>query len=348
MLNLLDQLLGLTAKVLGHLLDWPFLLFIFLVWLANRYRDQIGSALDRRGAIKRSELASAIRDELDPLNRDLGDLKPDVSQLRTRVAKIEALQSEYALEQLLKPIKAKLTALEESVQTARTRVDQIGSIDLGSEISGRLSPINSDMERLRENLDRLAKDFQPVDQDLQRLKKSLDQVAQEFLPLAEEVGTVKQSLAEITERLEPVNAVMESFQTSLKHLESRVEETPSADAVQRLHQEMEQMGEELAGVTVSVDLLKSKVENYSQVEEPLAQSVWREQSATALKEVELIPLRVMKDALSSTRWEWRRVKKLAGIAGLTEEKALEILESDPDLVVKKDDWGRHIAKLSTR
>ncbi len=327
MLNLLDQLLGLTAKVLGYLLDWPFLLFVFLVWLASRYRDQIGSALDRRGAIKRSELASAIRDELEPITRDIGDLKPDVSQLRTKVAKIESLQSEYASERLLKPVNARVQSLEETVQEIQTRVSEVAGVDLRSEISERLAPVNKELELLRETLDRLA---------------------QEIQPFSEEVGKVKQSLEQISQRLDPVDRSMENLETALKRLESRVGEAPSAETVQQLHREVAQMGEELSGVTVSVALLKSRVEKYTDAEGSPSRSPGKQRNPNALKDAELIPLRVMKDALASTRWEWRRVKKLAGIAGLTEDRALEMLESDPDLEVKKDDWGRRIAKLLTK
>jgi hypothetical protein len=84
------------------------------------------------------------------------------------------------------------------------------------------------------------------------------------------------------------------------------------------------------------------------VEERASRTAEQERNPKALRNAELIPLRVMKDALASTRWEWRRVKKLAGIAGLTEERALEMLESDPEFEVKKDDWGRRIAKLLTK
>ncbi len=327
MLNLLDQLLGLTANVLGLLLDWPFLLFIFLVWLASRYRDQIGSALDRRGAIKRSELASAIRDELDPITKDLGEIKPDVSQLRTRAAKIEARQSQYASEQLLKPVNVRVHALEESIGNMQARMEQIAGIDHKSEISERLSPVNRDMDHLKE---------------------TLDQLTQQYGPLNAEIGSVKRTLDEITERFEPIGRSVERFENSLKQLESRMDETPHAEAIQQLHKEMEKMGKELAGVNVSVDLLKSTVEESVDVEAPPLQASRKTRTSKALKDADAIPLRVMKDALASTRWEWRRVKKLAGIAGLSEERALEMLENDPELLVKKDDWGRRIAKLLTK
>ncbi|MFH1116110.1 MAG: hypothetical protein V1792_19530 [Pseudomonadota bacterium] len=324
MFNLLDQLLGLTSKVMGLLLDWPFLFFVILVWLASRYRDQIGSALDRRGAIKRGELASAIRDELDPITRDLGEIKPEVFQLRTRVAKIEALQSHYASERLLKPVSTRVEALEESMRGMQSRLEEITGTDHRQEISDRLAPVIRDMEHLKE---------------------TLDQLTQQYGPLNAEIGSAKQTLEEISERFEPLGRAVDGFERSLKQLESRMDETPQAATIRQLHQEMDKMGETLAGVTASVDLLKPAGENAGDMDHILSQPPRRTRISSVLKETDAIPLRVMKEALASTRWEWRRVKRLAGIAGLSEKRALEMLKSDPDLVVKKDEWGRLVAKL---
>ncbi|MDQ7785597.1 MAG: hypothetical protein RDU20_22140 [Desulfomonilaceae bacterium] len=327
MLNLLENLLGLTATVLGYLLDWPFLLFVFLVWLASRYRDQLGSALDRRAAIKRSELASAVRDELGPITKDLGGLKPDVAELKTRTAKIEALQSEYASERILKPINSRVEALEESLRQLQTQVDRIADVDRRDEIADRLASVDSDVQDLRGTVDRLE---------------------QELRPLKEETAGVKETLEEISVRSKPLDGALQSFDKRVKSLESRVDEAPSADEIRRLDDDMERLGEELSGVTVSFALLKAKVEKPVDGEGAPARSAREDGNSGHLKDADLIPLRVMKDALASTRWEWRRVKKLAGIAGLTEDKALQMLENDPDLMVKKDDWGRRIAKLLTK
>ena len=45
MVSIFDQALQMTGKVLGHILDWPFLLFVLVVWILVRYRDQIDNVL---------------------------------------------------------------------------------------------------------------------------------------------------------------------------------------------------------------------------------------------------------------------------------------------------------------
>jgi predicted nucleic acid-binding Zn-ribbon protein len=325
MLNLLDQLLGLTVKVLDVLFAWPFLLFVFLVWLVSRYRDQIGATLDRRGAIKRSELSSAIREELDPINKDLGNLKPDVSQLRTQMAKLEASQSEYASERLLDPITAKVKALEETSRDMKSELDRLSGIDVDEWVSKGLEPVGEDLTNLGRRLDELTKKFEPINAEMESIRKNMEQLADKFGPVNEQVENLGQRVID---------------------MESRQDSSSSTDSVKQLQVDTEQMGKELSGLSEAVALLKSEVETApASKEAPASPTKGASKAAT---EAELIPLRVMKDALASTRWEWRRVKKLASIAGLSEEKAMQMLESDPELIVKKDDWGRRIAKLSKK
>ncbi len=68
MTKLIEQVLGLTDKLMGSLLDWPFLLFVVAVWIMSRYRDQIGSMLDRRGAVGAGVVIKAVRREMEPVH----------------------------------------------------------------------------------------------------------------------------------------------------------------------------------------------------------------------------------------------------------------------------------------
>lgn len=322
MLNLLDQLLGLTAKVIGFLLDWPFLLFVFLVWLVSRYRDQLGSVLDRRGTVRRSDLSSAIREELDPLTKDIGDLKPDVSTLRTKVAGIEAKQSEYATERFLEPIGQRVKALEVAVEKMQSDVDRLAGIDFQEQLSSSIEPVDKAMESFR--------------RDVEQLTSRLD-------PVSTDVNKVKQGLEDLSAGFQPVQKEMDSLRKTVEQVESQLDAGVSSDSFQQLQGDLEQFREELGGLNDAVAGLKSDVEAQAKLVEAAPA-----QLKQAASQADLIPLRVMKDALASTRWEWRRVKKLASIAGLSEDKATEMLENDPELTVKKDDWGRRVAKLSKK
>ena len=320
MLNLLDQLFGLTAKVLEFIFNWPFLLFVFLVWIVNRYRDQIGSTIDRRGTIRRGEISSAIREELDPLTKDIGDLKPDVYTLRTQVARIEARQSDYTSESLLGPITARVQALEQALEKMHTSVDRLAGMDFQEQLSNGISPITEELEGFR--------------RDVELLTTRLDRVGTDM-------DEFKQEMAALRNGFEPVKKDVDSVTEALKGLQSQTEAQESTESFQQLQGDMQQFRKELTGLTDALTTLKDDVAAQAEISATAS-------AATGARDAELIPLRVMKDALASTRWEWRRVKKLASIAGLSEDKAMKMLENDPDLTVKKDDWGRRIAKLSKK
>jgi len=282
MVNIIDQAIQLAGKVLGHLLDWPFLLFILLVWFITRFRDQIGAFLDRRASLRRSDLSIAIREEIAPIAKDIGSLKADVVELKGRVAQIDGAQSGYREEKLISPLQNQMKLLDERLDRLQSELDSVSKRDLSTEFAAALSPLAQDVERVRRDLTTL--------ETLTR--EPGPNAAQEAVQ--SEMGVIRQEVAALGTRLE--------------ELESRVENVPA--------------DEQAAGA--------------------------REQApANVLRSLEnAVPLRIMKEALSSTRWEWRRVKKLAGMAGVTEEKALELLEGDPAFMVKKDDWGRRIAKLA--
>ena len=89
MLNIVELLTQLVGKVIEHVFNWPFLLFVFLVWLVARFKNQIGSMLDKRGAVPASELSSKIHKEVDPLNKELGLLTTQMTEIQFQLRKIE-------------------------------------------------------------------------------------------------------------------------------------------------------------------------------------------------------------------------------------------------------------------
>jgi hypothetical protein len=58
--------------------------------------------------------------------------------------------------------------------------------------------------------------------------------------------------------------------------------------------------------------------------------------------------RRMKEALEAGEYRWRSIERLAAIGGVSEGQALNILRSDPDVVLGADKSGRRLARLASR
>jgi hypothetical protein len=56
----------------------------------------------------------------------------------------------------------------------------------------------------------------------------------------------------------------------------------------------------------------------------------------------------MKEALVSRQYLWRSIERLAAIGVVTQGQAVEILRSDPDVVLGVGTSGRQIARLAFR
>lgn len=410
MVNIVDQVLGLTGKLITSILSWPFLLFVLLVWLANRYRDHIGSILDRRGAVKRADFSSAVRTELEPVNKEIGDLKLVVDDLRSQLMKIETGRSGYTITSAIEPIDGRIKALETGIEKAQSEMKDLLSKDLSGRLKQVVEPLEKELERRREWLDRLdgrltaleaGEDRQAVSETLDRLRgdvevlkadfSSLGSREEEWAPraLVDELGS---SLDRLNEKLPALNAAVEALQADrrvsdlqvgLDRLAGRLEEfdaEDSTDAVKSVpegfHDDVEALRSDVIQLKAHVDHLAPRTvaetleaglaetkrdlaelrETVGGLRVPLerlSSQVVEEGSEKAglppeQKGGRPLPLEIMKQEMRSSRWEWRRVRRLAKSVGMTEEAAEAILDNDPEVTVSKDDWGRKIAKLSQR
>jgi len=59
-------------------------------------------------------------------------------------------------------------------------------------------------------------------------------------------------------------------------------------------------------------------------------------------------LEMMRDSLRHSQWRWRTLKRLAIISKVTENEALLILQSDPDIVIGHDKQNNKIIKFKHR
>lgn len=287
MANLFEQLFMLIGGVVKYLLDWPFLLFVFLVWVAGRYRDQIGSFLDRRGAIKTSDLSPAVRRELEPIIKELGEIKPAVADLQIRLLKMESRHSDYRLAQAVEPIENRIRSLEESFQRLPSRVEA------------------------------------PADQEL------LEKLSAVSIAKGRELNELK---------------------AAVEKLESRLSEAVSKTDLEELRDVAEKLVSEQEGLKRSLETVLADVESLGErvsvgVPAAASESPVLPGYASGPVTMESAQYQLMKQALTSKGWKWRRVATLAKSAGLSEDEAAAILEKHEEITVTRDEKGRRIAKL---
>jgi len=287
MASLFEQLFILIGRVAKHLLDWPFLLFILLVWIASRYRDQIGSFLDRRAAIKPFDLSAAVRKELEPIIKELGDLQPAVADLQTQLLKLESRHSDYRLAQAVEPVEARVRSLEEALQ--------------------RLTPRDESLS----------------DQELH------------------------EKLWAVTE---PIGREVNDLKAAVEKLEARVAQAESKADLEGMRDVAENLASEQEGLKRSLEILRSEVESLGDNlagAAPVAApgSSASPSHASGPVTMESAQYQLMKQALKSKGWKWRRVATLAKSAGLSEDEAVAILEKHEEITVTRDEKGRRIAKL---
>lgn len=410
MVNVVDLVMGLTGKLITSLLSWPFLLFVLIIWLANRYRDHIGSILDRRGAIKRADFSSAIRNELESVNKEIGDLKLLASELKSQVGKIGAAPVGDAIGSVLEPIDGRIKTLETGIETVRSDMQHLLVTRLSEELHLGIMPLNEEMGRLGEEVGRLrsklaelesgslwnsaAETIERLSSDVEELKTEVNSFAvrgEEWAPraLSEELAG---SLERMDGDLRGFNAVLQALQADqrvsnlqvrLDGLDGRLAETDAQgstdvlnSATDRFHEEIEAVRGDVARLSAQVDgiashthanALNARIEETRKDLADLRETVGRlrvpleklssqvvdimsdgEGLTLASKSNPALPLEIMKQEMRTSRWEWRRVRRLAKSVGMTEEAAEAILENDPEVTLSKDDWGRKIAKLSIR
>jgi predicted nucleic acid-binding Zn-ribbon protein len=410
MVNVVDQVLGLTGKLISGFLSWPFLLFVLLAWLANRHRDHIGSFLDRRGAVKRSDFSSAVRDEMESVNKEMGDLKLMVNELRAQTMRIEASGSDYSITSALEPIDGRIKALEKGVEKVRSEMEHLLVTALPGEVKRGIEPLEVEMGKMKNGLDQVGSQLTGLDTGdrLNAVSETVEQIGAVVAGLKTDVGALRSraedwvpqaradaletslagmggELREVKESLAALqaDAGVNDLKTGLERLDARIAEIDGKDHSAELESMIGRFRGDVEALRSDVAQLSSHVEKLvpgatadmlaTRIEETRRDLVELQETVGGLKiplerlssqvvderwgkgELSLdstgnkaLPLEIMKQEMRSSRWEWRRVRRLAKSVGMTEEAAEAILESDPDVTLSKDDWGRKIAKLSQR
>jgi|GEM_PF-5518816 len=242
-----QQVLALTEKVIGFILNWPFLLFVFLVWMVHRYREQIASILERRGTIKRSELSSAIREHVELLNRNVGGIKSEVASFSAKVAQLEAAQSECRLSAFLEPVNAKIAALEGSLLVVQTAVEALAKKELPERMAAELKPLSRDLNDLKAEFDgiRASAAALATRESVETLGKGVSALERDLTELRIVVpGLV--SPQNLAAELEPLIRDTVALKEGLERIGAQVATVPSQDALNELGTRMESLQQDLS------------------------------------------------------------------------------------------------------
>ena len=132
-----------------------------------------------------------------------------------------------------------------------------------------------------------------------------------------------------------------------------------------LHQEVDPIRDELESLAEQIDVLKSQIQN-TDLETTSGQEGVQavsmisdqdddeddigDQEPSDFQEDELrkeTVLRMMKREIGDKRWRWRRVRRLAEKAGVSELEAWNLLLTDPEIRVSRNNADELIATLNS-
>lgn len=229
-MGLIEQFMELNGRVLNNVFDWPFLAFVFLVWLANRYRDQIGSMLDRRNTIPSGELSKNVKVQLEPLVRDVAQLGSEVSELKSKM--VESLHPGTA-DDMLNPINARISVVEDTLGSIRTRIEGFSHKDLPELVTRGLEPLSRELDKMKDDVQQIRSNTESYasQEMVANFKGSLDLLSSDLSALKlslSELGAMTDSFALKTDvkeigtasvaAVEQVKSSVSGMQTQLSDL----------------------------------------------------------------------------------------------------------------------------------
>ncbi len=237
MINLIEHVLGLTDKLMGSLLDWPFLLFVVVVWIMSRYRDQIGSMLDRRGAVGAGVVIKAVRREMEPVLTQVAGLGQAVSDLRYEVERLQALHAENRLSRVLEPVNQKIKTLQEAIARTQAHTEKMISKDVPDALSQERASVRGEIETVR----------QSVDQQAARI----------------ETRAAQEAVDRIGAQVEAARVELESVTKMLRDLQSHSEKLASKTSTEQLKQEIDSLAQDSVELKSSLARLDAATRSLS-------------------------------------------------------------------------------------
>lgn len=262
MTKLIELALGLTDKLMGSLLDWPFLLFIVAAWVLTRYRDQIGSMLDRRGAVGAGVVISAVRREMQPVLTEVEGLAKAVSELKYEVERLQALHSENRLSRVLEPVKQRISGLEEAIARTQTETERIVRKDVSETLTKERSAVKAEIDNIRQVLDQYAARIKSLaaqevvdrtNADVKAAQAELGAVTKTVHELQSYTETLakKDATEDLKKEIQALAQGSQELRKSLVDLESLAKSLP-AEVEGRFHGELTSLRGELSSAQETV------------------------------------------------------------------------------------------------
>jgi archaellum component FlaC len=290
MTTIIERLIELTGKLMNTLLDWPFLGFVFLLWIANRYRNQIGSFLDRRGTVPAGDISKAVKQNLEPISSDVADLRTAILDLRRQMTRLDDSESRRA--QILEPVNVKIASVEEAVAKLRLRFEGMNHKELPELLTRGLDPLRKDLSLLRDDFERIGTELAAfaLKEGVDRLESSVDELKKSVEPLSNDLNLLRDTLGRAQTELETFASkdVVETLQTvtraveeqlrgvrdSLSTLQSKTEAFAPAETVVQLEKELGGLKSTVADLTAVVRSVPAELaEKLAREVEPINKEV---------------------------------------------------------------------------
>ncbi|HMK36456.1 MAG TPA: hypothetical protein VK463_15385 [Desulfomonilaceae bacterium] len=267
MIHLVEQILELVGTLIGYVLNWPFLLVVFLVWLVSRFRVQIGSMLDRRSSVAAGELSKKIQEALDPLAARVGTLISQVSDLQLQMRKVEDVQSIERQNRAMQPLVEKIEALEKGISQIQNNVATFSIRDVPQQLQAALDPIQAHMKTFGDSLaefeERIQKAASGAELEDVRIRTDglLDKVgtlADSLMRIDELVGNAVSSadLERVKSEIGRTGRDVQEMGVILASLKTSIESSPWKDYVGEVRSHLNQ---DLEKLFVSFDSLQAQV-----------------------------------------------------------------------------------------
>lgn len=109
-------------------------------------------------------------------------------------------------------------------------------------------------------------------------------------------------------------------------------------------EELDPIREDIKQIKAQISLLENKKGVVEQVNYLLK----KDDSSEEVQERKKSALQKMKDALLDGEFRWRSIERLASIAAITENEAVDFLRSDREVIFSVGKSGRQIARLKSR
>lgn len=116
------------------------------------------------------------------------------------------------------------------------------------------------------------------------------------------------------------------------------------DLSKSLDEELDPIRDEIEAIKKAVEYLESKAQ--VPIQERIVPIQDEKHQESDSKKVEA--QKRMLEALGSEKFHWRSIERLAVIGGVSEDEALDILRSDPRVVLSVGKSRRRIASLKTK